>query len=62
MSATEDPDAWARRFNRCDAPLPSEPGPMCARERGHEGEHRSTSGLWQWDDPPPDGPVDPEYA
>jgi hypothetical protein len=35
---------------RCEAPLPLEPGPMCARPKGHEGPHVSASGLWVWDD------------
>lgn len=35
---------------RCDAPLPFEPGPMCAREPGHSGPHVSASGLFRWSD------------
>lgn len=35
-------------YNRCNAPVPFEPGPMCARPEGHEGDHVSASGLWKW--------------
>lgn len=34
----------------CNAELPGEPGPMCARPLGHPGPHVSASGLWRWND------------
>ena len=32
----------------CGASLPFEPGPVCARERGHLGDHVTASGLFRW--------------
>ncbi len=45
---TADDSAAYLRSPRCNAPLPFEPGPACAREPGHPGDHITVSGLFRW--------------